>query len=434
MNEYRYMVRKEYFGAYVYDGKEKMYLLFDKESYELFLALACDFRAFDDLDEDVQELMAEEEFVCDGHCNFFLIDNGDYGNVLSTPMRMHLLYTEECNLNCIHCFSRESKNSASMEMSFQDKVSILDEMRKIGICEILIGGGEPFIREDLFDFIEECNRRSITAKIFTNGLLIGDHNIARIAKMKVAYLSFSVDGTTEDNYRITRGINGLQTVVDNIKRLKELGCTYPLLISTTINHYNCQNPELFLELVYETSADRLKIRATKPNGNILQNQDVMVSPHEYRDFLLHMQKAYNQKYKDMFKLDLTWGDYRLVYDEDANALVIENTDLPYGEYGCVAGKTTMCINSCGTATPCGFLPDALQPTESENVITRSILDVWHHGESFCRLRNIPQNAVCSQCEQYEVCRGGCIARIMFDKQPINGIDPWCIKEFFPIGL
>lgn len=430
----RYMIRKEYFGAYVYDYKEHMYLLFDKESYAIFKKIESDFEYIYVLGYEIRELLFDEEFILEDKKNFYIVDNGDYDGVLSAPMRLHLLYTNKCNLNCIHCFSKDLTADCSDEITFFDKILLLDEMKKIGICEILIGGGEPLIKDDIFEFIRECNNRNITVKIFSNGTLIDERNFGSVLNMNVAYLAISVDGTTKESYEITRRYDGLQDIIHNIKKLKKHRCAYPILISTTINSYNCAEPESYLRFMMDTGADRLKIRATKPNGNIVAHRDVMVSPKKYIEFLISIQSLYNSKYKNFFKMDLTWGDFRLEYDAETNALIVSETDLPYDNYGCVAGKTAMCINSDGIGTPCGFLPDSIQADAMENVVKDSILHVWHNGKSFNRLRNLCGNNECTSCDLYNLCRGGCVARIMFETQSIDGVDPWCIKKFFPAYL
>jgi len=345
---------------------------------------------------------------------------------------MHLLYTDQCNLNCIHCFSKMGLHEKNSEMTFAEKVSILDEMKRIGICELLIGGGEPFIIADIFDFIKECNERSIVVKIFTNGLLIGNSNFSHVLNAKIAYLAISVDGTSPEEYKSVRGIDGLSTVKDNIQKLKAADCEYEILICATINRFNCNNPEGFLRFMTETKADRLKIRGTKPNGNILNNRDVMVDPLTYKRFLCEIQKLYLKKYNGQFKLDLTWGDFRLNYDDQTQALIVQSVDLPYENYGCVAAKTAMSIDSFGIGMPCGFLPESLQSRDS--VIEKSILEVWHKNSAFQYLRSLTANEVCANCELYVVCRGGCISRIVFDGQAPNGLDPWCPKKFFPIYI
>lgn len=431
----RYMIRKEYFGAYVYDSKERMYLLFDKDSFEIFENIQNDFKYYNALESDIKSVIEEEEFILDGNVNYYIVDNGNFEEgVLSAPMRLHLLYTNGCNLNCIHCFSKTLADLGHYEMSFDEKVKILDEMKKIGMCEILIGGGEPFVKNDIYDFIKECNKRDIVVKIFTNGLLFAGDNFEKLLNADIAYLAVSVDGTSNEDYMFTRGVDGLDTIKDLIKKLKKNHCKYPILISTTINHFNCKNPEGYLKFMLETGADRLKIRATKPNGNINENREVMIQPEEYLEFLTEIQGLYNKEYQDKFKMDITWGDFRLYFDEETQEIKVLEADLPYDQYGCVAGKTAMCINADGVGTPCGFLPEELQPKEDENVMQKGILGVWHQGQSFNRLRHLKGNETCNNCDEYDLCRGGCIARIYFSGQDINGIDPWCIKKYFPVRV
>ena len=255
-------------------------------------------------------------------------------------------------------------------------------------------------------------------------------NFEKILNADIAYIAVSVDGTNNEEYALTRGVDGLSIVKNNILKLKKAGCKYPILISTTINNYNQYNPIGFLEFTEECYADRLKIRATKPNGNILKDSSVMINPNDYLTFLGTIQKKYNEKYAEKFQMDLTWGDFRLYYDYESGTLNVLDADLPYTDYGCVAGKTAMCIGADGIGTPCGFLPDDMQGGTEENVIEKSILDVWHNGKSFILTRSLTGNKTCRECDLYDTCRGGCVARNSYYNHDVNGVDPWCIKQFF----
>lgn len=425
----RFEVRKEFFGSIVYDFETKKFIAFDQDSTNFLTTQAK--TEFDEIPEDSLKKLEKHGYIKDGKLNFKVIDNKPLPNVLSAPLRLHLAYTSRCNLSCAHCFARDYNNKTGKPMlSFEQKVDILDQMLELGIHEILIGGGEPFSEPDFIDFLKECEKRNINTKVFTNGHLITDEIIEKLSKIKLGYISVSVDGACEETYGKIRGIPKLADVVKTIKKLTEQ-CPFPIVMQTTATKANFEEIEDLLKLAKDTNVKRLKIRPIKPGGSVLQHQNIVLEPEEFLNFIRSMEKIWQQKYKGDFELDYSWGNARLYFDCEQNTIEIEGLPQPHIGYGCLAGKISIFIDPCGNAFPCVFLVSYIGADSYENINHHSIQEIWENGKTFHKLRNLTGNDKCLNCKSYSICRGGCIARILYDRQPINGVDPWCLEKFFP---
>ena len=430
----RYVVRHEFFGGLVYDRYEDTNILIDEEFYGTlaYLKNIPDTKILQAIGEEDASFLEDEEFLVNYHPNYRLIDSGFTNDTLSAPGRVHFYYTSSCNLNCAHCFSKS--DSSPFEMTFEEKIHMLDQMYELGVNEILIGGGEPFTKRDFPDFVEACLARDIVTKVFTNGLLLNDEKLVqRMAKWNLKYLSISIDGSDESEYERVRGVKGLSLIKDNLKLLKQY-CSFTIAASITINPYNFQTAGKLLALIDEFGFDRLKVRPVKPAGNVIKNRDVFLTAEQYLFFIKEAQNIWNKKYKDKFTLDFSWGDTRLVYNSDDNTIVPLDIVYPYEGYGCFAGKVNIVFDSNGNALTCGFLPDELKKSEIDNLRNKSIKDIWNNGIKFLSLRELEGNAACLSCNYYSVCRGGCMARNLFFGKDINYPDPWCIRKHFPIVL
>jgi len=101
----------------------------------------------------------------------------------------------------------------------------VDEARDYGIEEILLTGGEPFLRQDLFEIAEYCHSRGLRSVITTNGTLIDEDLAGRIADSWISHLHFSIDGLEEVNdfFRGPGGFNKIVRAVNllSAKRKKE---------------------------------------------------------------------------------------------------------------------------------------------------------------------------------------------------------------------
>jgi radical SAM protein with 4Fe4S-binding SPASM domain len=344
---------------------------------------------------------------------------------------VHLAYTSRCNLNCKHCFARDYNNKTENNLTFEDKVNILDQMVELGIFEILIGGGEPFIEEDFIDFLKECEKRSINTKVFTNGLLLTDEIIEELSKIKLGYISVSIDGADSITYGKMRGTESkFMDVVDATKKLVSK-CDYPVVMQTTASRINMGEIEELMTLAQKTGVNRFKVRPIKPGGSVLNNPEVVLQPEEFLGFVKEAEQIWQNKFKDDFILDYSWGNARLDFDCENDVIEIEGFPQPHTGYGCLAGKMSIFINPCGSVFPCVFLVSYIGADDSENINKQSIQQIWENGPTFNMLRNLTGNDTCLSCKSYDICRGGCIARILFENKEINAVDPWCLEKFFP---
>lgn len=427
----RYVVRREFFGGLVYDRKEDTNIIIDEEFWAALNQFAdIQWTQYKDTDEAI--FLMKEDFLCkDGKINYRLIDSGFESEILSAPGRVHYYYTKKCNLNCVHCFTKE--NNPKNEMNFFERISMLDQMYNLGVNEILIGGGEPFSQKDFPDFVEEAMKREIVTKVFTNGLLIDDNLIDRMKNWNLKYMSISIDGCTEEEYELVRGVRGLSVLRKTVQKLRAQ-CKFTIAASVTVNAVNYKNAEKILELIDDMGFQRLKIRPVKPAGNVLKNSEIFPSAKQYVQFIKVAQQLWNEKYKDKFTLDFSWGDTRLVYNEKDNVVEVLDLIYPYEGYGCFAGKVNIVIDSGGNALTCGFLPDEYNMSTKDNLKDKTLKEIWKNGKCFKHLRYLEGNAVCKSCPYYAICRGGCMARNLFIQKDINEVDPWCLRKYFPIHL
>lgn len=374
--------------------------------------------------------MIENGFIdSQGTVNFEWVDNPVHSDYLSAPITLHYVYTHRCNLNCKHCYSKRADKST--EMSYQQKLDILKQARDMGIFKILIGGGEPFVSDDFIQFLKASVDSGLYTRAFTNGLLLNDSIIDELSGIDIGGISVSIDSTDENVYEEIRGVRGLKTVIANVKKLSEK-CDCSVSVSATINAINLQLEEELLDLAAECKVKRLKIRPTKPSGNALKNQNMMISPEQYVDFLRRIQSAYFRKgYQKNFALDKNWGHVTLLATEES--IDLRDNPLLYDNYSCIAGKGIMAIGPSGTVNNCGFLTSYFG-AGTDNILQTSLRSIWESSNAFTELRNIEPNLECLSCRYYASCRGGCPARSIHEGNKFNDIDPWCPKKYFPIAL
>jgi 12,18-didecarboxysiroheme deacetylase len=111
--------------------------------------------------------------------------------------------TKRCNLKCLHCYAQATATGAPDELSHAEAVALLRDLKDFGVPVVLFSGGEPLLRPDLFDLINQTVAYGMRAVISTNGTLITRDLARRLQDLGLSYVGISLDGTAavHDRFR-----------------------------------------------------------------------------------------------------------------------------------------------------------------------------------------------------------------------------------------
>jgi pyruvate-formate lyase-activating enzyme len=136
------------------------------------------------------------------------------------------LYTNfDCNLRCDYCCVRSSPTAPQRELGLARVQRIAREAAELGVKEIFVTGGEPFLLEDISDILLSCAGAAPTTTVLTNGMLfIG----RRMEKLKVLprdriVLQISLDSPTPDRHDLHRGSGTWARTREGIQRARAEG-------------------------------------------------------------------------------------------------------------------------------------------------------------------------------------------------------------------
>lgn len=115
--------------------------------------------------------------------------------------------TRTCNLKCVHCYSDSESKAYEGELTTAEALTMVDDLAAFKVPVLLISGGEPLLRPDLFEIIEYAGRKGIRCTLSTNGTCIDEVTASRIKEAGVTYVGISLDGVGADHDRF-RGVEG----------------------------------------------------------------------------------------------------------------------------------------------------------------------------------------------------------------------------------
>lgn len=107
--------------------------------------------------------------------------------------------TRRCNLKCIHCYADSDNKPYLNELTFDEAQAMIHDLAKFGAPVLLFSGGEPLIREDIFDLAAIANELGMRSVISTNGTLITPEMAERIKETGFGYVGISLDGIGKRN-------------------------------------------------------------------------------------------------------------------------------------------------------------------------------------------------------------------------------------------
>lgn len=323
--------------------------------------------------------------------------------------------TKRCNLNCKHCY-RDSKDKKYYgELNTNQGFKLIDEIKSVDFQMIIFSGGEPLLREDIFELISYATKKDVIATIGTNATLI-DENIAKKLKnsgLKAA--AVSVDHCLAKEHDLFRGKEGaFELTLNGIKNLQKEGIR--VQINTTITKQNENQIVKMAKFAEDINAKSFHPFYLVEVGRGKNLFDMSLSPEIYLKSIENILKK-----RDDFSLEIK----PTCAPQFMSIAKKMNQNLRFSR-GCIAGISYCCILPNGEVNICPYLPIKVGNVKNDN-----FKKIWLESEVFNNLRDIKNyKGNCSKCKDFNIC-GGCRARAFsktndfFQEDPVSN---FCFKS------
>lgn len=128
-----------------------------------------------------------------------------------------------CNLTCKHCYATSADRDFPGELSTREVYAVMDDLRAFGVPVLILSGGEPLMRRDIFDISRRARAMGFYVGLSTNGTLITQENIGAIAATGYDYVGISLDGMRETHDRFRRRAGAFDEALRGIRLCREAG-------------------------------------------------------------------------------------------------------------------------------------------------------------------------------------------------------------------
>ena len=327
------------------------------------------------------------------------------------PLSLFLSVTSRCNQSCLHCAVYADHFTYGPDLTTDQWLAFIEHMADLKIFRVKISGGEPFVREDIFDILDALYEKPIRMSINTNATLIDTERARKIGRYsdKLDDVMVSLDGATAASHDALRGpgafeaaLEGIECLIDHVNNVNAYA---------TVTRFNYRE----LEEITRLAAD-LELSSIKFNELLLEGRG-----GEMKDRLILGEEEKRQVMERLFELKSRFPFVCGTYLEIRNQFeMIEevgpDTDMngSSGEEPCLTGCGAL-LDECavrpdGGVTPCDRLPELV----AGNIIETPLDVIWRDSELFVDFRRrfttpLKSLFTCTDCAYTDFCTGGCAA-------------------------
>jgi len=323
---------------------------------------------------------------------------------LKAPVNLTWEVSLACNLRCSHCLS-SSGEPAHGELSREEALDLVEQLHRNQVFQVNFGGGEPFMRPDFEEILDACHQRGIMTCISTNGTLLDEARVARLAKSRLVAIQVSMDGATRETCDAIRGRGVYDKAIEAIRLLA--ATRIPTSINTVLTTQNAGEIPAMYEMAKSLGVS-LRVSRFRPSGRGADNwEELRPTPAQLLAFSDWLAKSGDVRTGDSF-FSLT--------SQERQGL---------GLNLCGAAKLTCCVGPTGNMYPCAFLQT--DRFKAGSLREQSFKEIWDESEIYESFRNLRIHS-CEECTRFDQCHGGCPAVAWHLKNDISGGDPECLER------
>lgn len=325
---------------------------------------------------------------------------------LQAPICLTWELTYACNLACVHCLSSSGRRDPR-ELSTQKCKAVIDELQRLQVFYVNIGGGEPTVRRDFWELLDYATGHDVGVKFSTNGSRIDAAAASRLAAFDYVDVQISIDGATAEVNDAVRGPGSFGTAIRAMENLAEAGFG-PFKVSVVLTRHNAGQVDRLKEIADRFGA-QLRLTRLRPSGRGAEVwEDLRLTAAQQREvhgwLLAHGEQV------------LTGDSF---FHLSAYGQALPGLNL------CGAGRVVCLIDPVGDVYACPF---AIHDQFLAGNVRQpgGFTGVWRDCDLFAELRRPQSTGACGSCGFFDACRGGCMAAKFFTGLPLEGPDPECV--------
>nr|WP_245523312.1 radical SAM protein [Syntrophotalea carbinolica] len=316
--------------------------------------------------------------------------------------------TRRCNLQCIHCRCSSDADAPDGSFGTEEAFRLIDDICTVSKPVLVLSGGEPLLRDDIFDIAAYGTDQGLRMCMATNGTLVTDAICREMKSAGIRMVSLSLDGSRaaiHDDFRRCPG--AFDATIRAAETLRRNGL--PFLINSSFTKRNQADIAATFALAKKLGAVAWYLFMIVPTGRGEDILDELISAADYEDILAWHYRQERDEQDILMRPTCAPHYYRIAPQlAQADGQRLARRSLSFstgGGKGCLAGQSICFIDAFGDLKPCSYFPRAVG-----NVKQTPFRKLWFESSLLQELRDFSAyRGKCGVCEYLRTC-GGCRAR------------------------
>lgn len=330
-----------------------------------------------------------------------------------SPMAVYLEVTNSCNLQCSHCYMSASLQESSKVLTTGEIYSVIDDLNRMDVFTLVLSGGEPLMRKDIFDIARYASDSGMQVFLTTNGTLINNHIAATLEECGVKKVTVSIEGVADHSHDRMRGRGTLAKVKKGLDIL--LSHEIDVEAEITVNRQNIEELPQIAQFCKERNISGIQLNRLVTMGNASQLEEYTRADCEKIGHILSTiseDGIYVHATPSLVLCQMKAGT--------ASDDLVEET-------ACGGGFAFCSILWNGDVVPCSLIRDIILG----NVKKESLSDIWESSPQLKAYRkafddpDVATAEPCHSCKYRDRCGRGCRAQAYNVSGKLTDPDPLC---------
>lgn len=334
-----------------------------------------------------------------------------------TDLWLHV--TNACNLTCEHCLVDSSPSGeAGGDTAFWKRT--IDQGRALGVTRFFITGGEPFLREDIFEIIDHILApipgQKTELMILSNAMLFRGKHLKRLASYEpnAFQLQISLDGPTAEINNPIRGNGTFDATVRGIKEVISLG--FSPTLTTVVNRANIAHLPDMVKLASSLGIKNIHLLLSHHRGRALGTDNLASPPAS------ELLQAFKTVRHLSHQVGMTFDNYDTLLGKLMGPSGVK-IDLSNAAY------ESLCVYADSQVYPSAALA-GIPELRMGNPDEISLKEIWREAALAKEIRQctVQKKTKCKDCYLKYLCGGGDIEHSYLYSSQFMGEDPF--SEFY----
>ena len=327
------------------------------------------------------------------------------------PLWLLAELTYRCPLHCVFCYNPVQLKQASSELTTAEWVEVMRQARQLGAAQLGFSGGEPLVRDDLEELVQEAHRLGYYTNLITSGVGLTPARAQRLKDAGLDHVQLSFQDST-------RELNDFLSHTKTFELKKKVAQTikahdWPMVMNCVLHRHNLPHVGQIIEMALDLGAEYLELANVQYYGWAWVNRDHLMPTRAQLQEAEAVVQGWRERIGKQCRLLFVVPDY---FEERPKA--------------CMNGwgSVFLSIAPDGLAMPCHNARD-LPGLQLPNVREHAIADIWQRSNAFNAYRGQDwMQEPCRSCDERHKDFGGCRCQAFMVTGDAAATDPVCGKS------